>query len=129
MVENVTVHNEFTGEVLVGREEVDGISSWNQQGIFPYQFRTAGGILPCVLEWIDVDVEDVRKRGNAAARYVIRIAHRGDGPLLGRAELKPSYVVRIVSLVVDLEVVGRATHLARHTVRSGIAQIGSQLED
>src|SRR5260370_16590778 len=41
MMQNVAMHDEGAGKILVAREHVDRFSCRNQQGIFPYQLWIA----------------------------------------------------------------------------------------
>src|SRR5579863_3241060 len=104
MIQNVAVHDEHAGKILVSGKDIDRRSRRNQQSVFPNQLGTAGRTLPRELEWIDVDVEDVRGGWDAAARDILWIANGGDRPLLRRTQLQSALVLWIVGLVVDLKI-------------------------
>src|SRR5438477_7149781 len=65
MIENVAVHHECSDVVGILRVDVDLLTRRDQDRILPYGLRLPGGTEPVHLEWIYVDVEDMRHRRNA----------------------------------------------------------------
>src|SRR5262245_32251727 len=84
VVEDVAVYDELTDVVGVGGVDVGDCRSLYEQCVFPYELGFSVWPCPHPLEWIDMDVKNMRRGRGLDRRYAVGnaggISHCRQGP-------------------------------------------------